>query len=84
MAGNLPKCEWKEGLLSISMWENPQDDGSIRKSYTLRKSWRKDDKSEWQESTMTLFKRDLRSLTNVINSIFLDDVSSRIPESKKE
>ena len=69
---NKPVKVYKAGVLSLSVWENLGDDGSIMKSFTVQRAY-KDKKDVWQH-TNTLRSSDLLKLKVLIDEAYRDYV----------
>ncbi len=67
---NKPIKVYKAGGLTLSVWENLSDDGSILKSFTIQRAY-KDKNDNWQHTT-NLRSSDLSKLNILISEAYRD------------
>lgn len=59
-----PSAEYKEKNIKITVWDNK---GEI--NYTLQKSWKKKDETEWHNDKISLYPTEILALKNVLAQI---------------
>lgn len=69
-SANAPVIKMRAGKFDIAVFEHEGKlQGQVNRSIQLRKSWTKDDGKTWDESSITIFERELADLVILLHGL---------------
>ncbi len=89
MSGDLPKIEFKAWPVKVSVWEQTKKgDGGreyIEHSFTLSKTFKKQDGGGYEERKLVLFPEDALLAISLLQQAFqVTCVDAHVPERKQQ